>query len=172
MTGGRGGMIGAGLLLILSVALGYGAYQHGRTTANTEWQARWAEQGEFQAKARAAAETSYRAEERRRQTAINQVESNAREQNKNAATDAASADALGERLHVAADDLAARSGKCTDDTDTAERGKAATRAAMVLSDLLKRSDSRAGDLAQAYDRARIAGLACEQAYAAVSGASK
>ncbi|MGY2680808.1 hypothetical protein ACVWVZ_000142 [Pseudomonas tolaasii] len=42
--------------------------------------------------------------------------------------------------------------------------RSATRAAMVLSDLLQRADKRAGELAVAYDRARIAGLACERAY--------
>ncbi|WP_205298029.1 DUF2514 family protein [Pantoea sp. Cy-639] len=42
-----------------------------------------------------------------------------------------------------------------------------TRAAMVLSDLLSRADARAGELASAYDRARIAGLACEASYNAL-----
>jgi len=40
------------------------------------------------------------------------------------------------------------------------RGQAATRAAMVLSDLLARADARAGELAKAYDQARIAGEQC------------
>ncbi|MEJ5866114.1 DUF2514 family protein, partial [Pseudomonas farsensis] len=44
------------------------------------------------------------------------------------------------------------------------RGQAATRAAMVLSDLLARADARAGELAAAYDRARIAGLQCSSEY--------
>ncbi|MNJ75359.1 hypothetical protein D3C77_724460 [compost metagenome] len=54
-------------------------------------------------------------------------------------------------------------------TDTAAiaRGQAATRAAMVLSDLLARADARAGELAKAYDRARIAGRTCEAAYTAL-----
>jgi hypothetical protein len=38
---------------------------------------------------------------------------------------------------------------------------------MVLSDLLARADARAGELAKAYDGARIAGLACEGAYNAL-----
>jgi hypothetical protein len=36
----------------------------------------------------------------------------------------------------------------------------------VLSDLLQRADRRAGELAKAYDAARIAGLACERMYEA------
>ncbi|WP_409567247.1 DUF2514 family protein [Pseudomonas sp.] len=35
---------------------------------------------------------------------------------------------------------------------------------MVLSDLLARADARAGELAKAYDQARIAGHQCVQEY--------
>ncbi len=49
-------------------------------------------------------------------------------------------------------------------TGAAQRGKAANRAAMVLSELLSRSDSRAGELAKYADSARIAELACERSY--------
>jgi hypothetical protein len=38
---------------------------------------------------------------------------------------------------------------------------------MVLSDLLARADARSGELAQAYDRARIAGQQCEREYGAL-----
>jgi hypothetical protein len=43
---------------------------------------------------------------------------------------------------------------------------------MVLADLLSRADERAGELAAAYDRARAAGLACEQAYDALLSSYK
>lgn len=102
-----------------------------------------------------------RQEEQRRQAAVNKEASDAREQNKAAAVDASAADAAGERLHVEAGKLAATS--CVD-TGTAQRGASATRAAMVLSELFERADKRAGELASAYDRARIAGLACERSY--------
>ncbi|GAB1617180.1 hypothetical protein PSN_2919 [Pseudomonas sp. NGC7] len=49
---------------------------------------------------------------------------------------------------------------------------AATRAAMVLSDLLARADERAGELAQAYDRAQIAGQTCEAFYDALKDAKR
>lgn len=101
-------------------------------------------------------------EEQRRQASVNKEASNAREQNKAAAVDAGAADAAGDRLHVDADKLAADA--CPDDSGTAKRGASATRAAMVLSDLLQRADKRAGELAAAYDRSRIAGLACERSY--------
>lgn len=44
--------------------------------------------------------------------------------------------------------------------DAAERGQAATRAAMVLSELLDRSAARNVELAERYDRALIAGNLC------------
>jgi len=38
---------------------------------------------------------------------------------------------------------------------------------MVLSDLLARADARAGELAKAYDQARIAGDLCKASYNAL-----
>ncbi len=106
-----------------------------------------------------------RLEEQRRQAAVNKEASDAREQNKAAAVDAGTADAAGDRLHVEAGKFAATA--CAD-PGAAQRGAPATRAAMVLSDLLQRADKRAGELAVAYDRARIAGMACERSYQSLS----
>ncbi|HAB02148.1 MAG TPA: DUF2514 domain-containing protein, partial [Pseudomonas sp.] len=63
--------------------------------------------------------------------------------------------------------LAATVGCPGTDTAAVARGQTATRAAMVLSDLLARADARAGELAQAYDQARIAGQLCEASYNAL-----
>ncbi|UPT34698.1 DUF2514 domain-containing protein [Pseudomonas amygdali] len=106
--------------------------------------------------------TEYRTEEQRRQKAANQVANHARQEQTAALTDAAVADAAGDRLRVQAGKLAAATSCAPGDTGAAERGKAATRAAMVLSELLSRSDSRAGELAKYADSARIAGLACNR----------
>lgn len=124
-----------------------------------------AEIGESNALAITEAGTKARTEEQRRQATVNKEASDAREQNKAAAVDAGTADAAGERLHVDADKLAASA--CPGDSGAAQRGASATRAAMVLSDLLQRADKRAGELAAAYDRARIAGLTCERSYQSV-----
>ena len=110
-----------------------------------------------------------RKEEQRRQTAVNKEADDAREQNKAAAVDAGAADAVGDRLRVEVDKFAAHA--CGDPGVT-QRGASATRAAMVLSDLLQRADKRAGELAVAYDRARIAGLVCERSYDAVRSVSR
>lgn len=102
-----------------------------------------------------------REEEQRRQSALNRLGRDARDQNKAASVDASVADAAGGRLHIEAGKFAATA--CGDPRAT-ERGASATRAAMVLSDLLQRADKRAGELAAAYDRARIAGRACQRSY--------
>jgi len=50
------------------------------------------------------------------------------------------------------------------DTGVARRGASATRAAMVLSELLGESNRRASQLAKTADDARTRGLTCERAY--------
>lgn len=48
-------------------------------------------------------------------------------------------------------------------------GKAAGNAGVVCAELFRRIDERAGALAELADESRVAGLACEAAYAAVRG---
>ncbi|PBP37886.1 hypothetical protein CCL11_22595 [Pseudomonas syringae] len=155
------------LLLILLALAGalYGAYRHGVTVTDLAWKAKWAEQISAQSEAVATTTTDYRTEEQRRQKAANQVANDARQEQTAALTDAAFADACcAIRLRVEAGKLAATASCTPGDTGAAERGKAASRAAMVLSELLGRADARAGELAKAYDKSRIAGLACERSY--------
>ncbi|OBS35852.1 DUF2514 domain-containing protein [Pseudomonas syringae] len=153
-----------GLLLILLALAGalYGAYRHGVTVTELAWKAKWAEEVSTQSEAVVTTTTEYRTEEQRRQKAANQVANDARQEQTAALTDAAVADAAGNRLRVEAGKLAAATSCAPGATGAAERGKAATRAAMVLSDLLGRADARAGELAKAYDESRIAGLACNR----------
>jgi len=108
-----------------------------------------------------------REDEQRRAAAQEEARSHAQEERKIADAGAAGADAAGERLRSDANQLAATVGCAGTDTAAVARGQAATGAAMVLSDLLSRADRRAGELAEAYDSARIAGLACEASYNAL-----
>ncbi len=140
------------------------AYSHGRSVENTEWQARWNDRNANDNKAQAVAEKTSRSEEQRRQASVNKVAEDARTQQVAAVDDADHADSAGERLHVAAAELAGRASCTASDSGIADRSASTRRAALVLSDLLSRADKRAGELASAYDRARIAGLACERAY--------
>lgn len=150
----------AGLVVLILVLMA--------SAASVTWQVQdWrygkqlAEIGKAQALAITEAGNSARQEEQRRQSVVNKEASDAREQNKAAAVDAGAADAAGERLHVEAGKFAAAA---CGDPGVAKRGASATRAAMVLSELFQRADKKAGELAAAYDRARIAGLACERSY--------
>jgi uncharacterized iron-regulated membrane protein len=156
------------VLFIIATAL-YGAYHHGESVADARWQLKWADQQTLQAKGLAAATTENRTEEQRRQTVVNQVGNDARQQKAVATADAVSADAAGDRVRDQAGKLAASASCTTGDPGASQRSETATRAAMVLSDLFQRADKRAGELAKAYDAARIAGWACEQSYKSVAG---
>ncbi|MGV6394498.1 DUF2514 domain-containing protein [Pseudomonas caspiana] len=161
----------AAVLAVIALVFGilYAAYSHGVTVTDSKWKAVWADQALLQAKGAAAATTTNRTEEQRRQTAANQVGTDAREQIKTTADAGAAADAAGDRVRSEAGSLAARASCTGSDPGVTERGKAATRAAMVLSDMFQRADKRAGELAKAYDGARIAGLACEAAFDSLLG---
>ncbi|UVM65018.1 DUF2514 domain-containing protein [Pseudomonas sp. B21-009] len=159
--------IGAAVSLALVVWAFWGIYELGRSTMNAEWKARWAVRDAGDQQAWAQEEASARSEEQRRAAAQEEARANAREQEHTAAVDGAGADAAGQRMRDKAARYATTAGKCATDSAAAARGQAATRAAMVLSDLLARADARAGELAKAYDRARIAGLACEASYTAL-----
>ena len=156
----------AAILLAVAVMGGalYGAYRHGETTADLRWQAKASDQQSLQAKARASAEGNARTEEQRRQAEANQVGSDARQATAALAADVAGADDAGQRVRNTASSFAAGASCTGSDPGIARRGEAASRAAMVLSDLFQRADKRAGELAAAYDKARIAGQACERAY--------
>ncbi|ASV38990.1 hypothetical protein CI807_23200 [Pseudomonas sp. NS1(2017)] len=148
-------------LILLAMAVSVGAAWQ---VQDLRYSSQLAELGEAQALAITKAGEDARKEEQRRQATVNKEASNAREQNKAAAVDAGVADAAGDRLYADATTLAATA---CGDSGVTQRGASATRAAMVLSDLLQRADKRAGELAAAYDRARIAGLVCERSYDSV-----
>lgn len=160
--------IGAAVCLALVVASYWGAYQHGRSTMDVEWGKEWGEKVAEFAEGQARAVAQVRSEEQRRYAAQEKVRNDAREERDVADAGAAGADAAGRRLRDEAVRLAERAGACSADPASVARGQAATRAAMVLSDLLARSVDTNRGLAAAYDRARIAGLACEASYGALT----
>ena len=164
--------VGGVLLILLAVAGAlYGAYLHGVTVTDSKWQVKWSEQVSTQAQAVAITTTEYRTEEQRRQKAANQVANDARQEQTAAIADAVVADAAGDRLRSEAGKLAASASCVPSDPGIADRGKNATRAAMVLSDLLGRADSRAGELARHADRLTVALQACNASYIGVTGSA-
>jgi hypothetical protein len=142
-------------------------YQHGRSVERAQAAQASAERDSGDRLAEVLGERGARQEEQRRATAQEEVRAHAQEERTIADAGAAGADAAGQRLQHEGAKLAATVSCTGTDTASVARGQAATRAAVVLSELRDRADARAGELAKAYDRARIAGLACEASYNAL-----
>lgn len=156
------------LLAVLLVFGSYwGAYQHGRSVERANAGQVTAQRDSGDRLAEVIGERGARQEEQRRATAQEEARANAQEERTTADAGAADADAAGQRLRSDATQLAAAISCPGTDTAAVARGQAATRAAMVLSDLLERSVATNRELAQAYDRARIAGQLCESSYNAL-----
>lgn len=155
------------LILLLGLVSHWGAYQHGRSVERAEAATEKAQRDSGDRQAEVLGERSARTEEQRRAQAQEETRAHAQEERKIANTGAAGADAAGQRLHDDGAKFAATISCPGTDTAAVARGQAATRAAMVLSDLLARADARAGELAKAYDQARIAGDLCEASYNAL-----
>ncbi|WP_281691049.1 DUF2514 domain-containing protein [Pseudomonas sp. PARCl1] len=155
-------------LLALVLLSYWGTYQHGRSVERGQALAASAQRDSGDRLAEALGQRNARNEEQRRAEAQEEARAHAHEQHQVADAGAAGADAVGQRMQHDAAQLAATVSCPGPDTAAVARGQTATRAAMVLSDLLARADARAGELAKAYDRARIAGLACEASYTGLS----
>lgn len=150
--------------LLLVLASYWGTYQHGRSVERTDAALKASQRDSGERLAEVLGERGARQEEQRRAEAQEEARAHAQKEHQVADVGAAGADAAGQRMRDDAAKLAATVSCPATDTAAIARGQAATRAAMVLSDLLARADTRAGELAKAYDRARIAGALCERGY--------
>jgi len=152
-------------LLLVAGAL-FGAYHHGETVTNDDWQARWSERDARDEAAKAANEAAERDKEQSRQQAINKVVQNGQALIDTAAAAVTAANRESDRLRSAADGLANRiaASQGGSHSCTAAASAAASRAVLVLADVLKRADQRAGDLAGYADQSHSRGMTCEQAY--------
>jgi hypothetical protein len=113
------------------------------------------------------AQAQARSEEQRRQRALEEIRTDASEQIEQAQADAAAATVRAHSLQQQVARVAARP-SCAASNPGAALGSAPTNApALLLADVLQRIDARAGELAAAADRARIAGEACERSYEAL-----
>lgn len=156
-------------LALLAGAL-FGAYHYGLSVKDTEWQSAWNDRDARDAKARAANEAAERTKEQSRQLSINKAIQNGQQRIDEAIADVDAARSAADSMRGAIDDLAARlsASEARGYSCTAATSKAAARAAMVLADVLKRADQRAGELAEIADQARARGVTCEQAYDGLS----
>ena len=152
-------------LLLVAGAL-FGAYHHGETVTNDDWQARWSERDARDEAAKAANEAAERDKEQSRQQAINKVVQNGQALIDTAAAAVTAANRESDRLRSAADGLASRiaASQGGSHSCTTAASAAASRAVLVLADVLKRSDERSGDLAGYADQSHSRGVTCEQAY--------
>ncbi|WP_312800029.1 DUF2514 domain-containing protein [Pseudomonas sp.] len=156
-----------GIAAAIVIGCLFGAYQHGVNVTDAKWEKQQSDAQAAQATLRAQEERTARETEQRRQAEIESIRADAQKQIQNAQADARDADLASERLRKQADRLAQSVRSCPSDTGTADGGKTAPSPAMVLSDVLGRMDARARELAEAYDRSRIAGSACAAAYDAI-----
>jgi hypothetical protein len=152
-------------VLLVAGAL-FGAYHHGLSVKDAQWQVEWSARDTRDAQAKGKNEAAERTKEQAYQQSINKVIQDGQRTIDQATAGAAAARAAADGLRGAVDTLAARlaASEAGGNSCTAAASKAATRAAMVLADVLKRADQRAGDLASAADQARARGMTCEQAY--------
>lgn len=154
----------AAVLLTLGVL--YGAYHHGVSVTNDGWQAKWSARDTDDATAKAVNEAAARATEQAWQLKLDKVTEDGQHAIDKATGDADAARASADSLRGAADSLAARlaASQAGGHSCTAAASEAASRAVLVLADVLKRADQRAGDLAGYADQSHGRGVTCEQAY--------
>ena len=93
-----------------------------------------------------------------------EVQRNAQEKLDALDSEAGAARDAADRLRARVAELSRRPAACPGATGG---GEAADAARLVLADVLGRIDAAAGELAAHADRARVAGMACEAAYALV-----
>ncbi|MCL4631507.1 DUF2514 family protein [Burkholderia sp.] len=111
-------------------------------------------------KAQLDAVAAARTEEQRRTAAQSEIANDANQQRTAALADAFAARAVAGSLQQRVDQLVAAARH-----PAAAAGSPATGDALdLLADVLGRADERAGELAEALDASRIAGLACEKSY--------
>jgi hypothetical protein len=152
-------------VLLVAVAL-FGAYHHGVTVTDSKWQAEWNARDTRDAQAKANNEAAERTKEQAYQQSINKAVQDGQRIIDQATADAVAARTSADSLRGAADAIAARlaASEASGNSCNAAASKAASRAAMVLADVLKRIDQRAGDLAADADQSRSRGVTCEVAY--------
>lgn len=156
--------------LLLAGAALLGSYRHGLTVKDAEWVGRWNDRNTLDAKAWAANETAARAKEQAYQHSIDKAVQDGQRTIDQLTADAATARVAADGLRGTADKLAARlaASQAGGNSCTAAASQAATRAVLVLADVLNRADQRAGDLAGFADQSYARGVTCERSFSVIS----
>ena len=158
----------AAVLLVLGAL--YGAFHHGVSVTDAKWQAQWAERDTRDATAKAENESAARAREQAYQLSINKVLQDGQRTIDQLTADAAAERASRNGVQLEADKLAARlaASQAGGHSCTAAASQAANRAVMVLADVFKRADERAGDLAGYADQSHARGVTCERSFSSIA----
>jgi hypothetical protein len=161
--------ISAVFLSISVLAFSHWRYLAGFTTAELKWQQRWNQRDVFDAQSLEKGQRKAREEEQRRQGEIDAIREKAEQELAVVKADVDSARATAASLHKKsaklARSLAARERTCR--TKTTGTSTPNGNNAIMLSELFRLADERAGMLAEYADNARARGLACEAAYDAL-----
>ena len=154
-----------------SLALGgLAGYRLRDVTADRDIAALRAQHAQAVAVAASAAQTAERAartEEQRRVIAAQEIADAAQARLDRVQADADRARRTAAGLRSAAAAAAARCNPTPGNPATPAASAAAAGPGLVLADVLSRADDRAGGLAEAFDRAYAAGLACERIHDAL-----
>jgi len=156
-----------GIAAAIAIGCLFGAYQHGVNVTDAKWEKQQSDAQAAQATLRAQEERAAREKEQRNQDDIEAVRAETEKIKAQQQADARSADATRKRLLEQTDRLAASLRSCSTNSGTANGSQTRANTADLLTELLRRADERAGELAKIADRARAAGLACERAFDAV-----
>lgn len=156
------------LAAIAQLAALFVAYEHGRSTTEDAWLARWNARNASDAAARLATSEAERRREQTLQHAINQVNADAEQQIDTALTQAADAANVADGLRQRVDQLLAAD-RARRSACVASGGPAAENPGNLLAVVLDQSVARNRELAAIADTARIAGQACERAFDVLAG---
>lgn len=151
------------LLLFAAFSLGTG---FGYKVTDNYWQAKWAK-AELTAQTAQTKQLNTLIENHNTRVAeLEKIDHDTQTDLDAAVTAGNNADDAGASLQQSISDNVRESGKtCDTSLTTRERAAAATNV-LVLANVLRRADKRAGELAKITDQSRVRGLACEASYAA------
>lgn len=142
-------------------------YDAGYNDANASWEKKWIDQAAKLAEDRVKDEQEQRAREQYWQQQLNEVQQNAEQKIIDLEADLVIANSTADGVRDHARRMAERASKACSGSGTGAGGTSTESTSVVLAELFTRADEVAGELAEAYDRARIAGLACERGYGAL-----
>lgn len=149
------------IAMIIIACVFYGFYRLGANNKDLEWQAKWdALQLELTTK-RLEQERTSRDQERAWQLQIDKVEADNVELQNRILANSVNADNAFDKLHAEVDRYSKRLKACTA-SSAAIGSKTEATTELLLPELLRKLDQRAGELAGFADESRAAGLTCEQ----------